>query len=131
MWYPPPLGRAEQRSSAQKLGGGIPTQMDINAITNSIGYQNSVNTSSALCGFTDWRMPTKDELLGIVVDGQDPKINSTWFPNTGSDSYWSSTPTPTGTAAWAVQFYGATPIPSTNSFGRWGTNYVRLVRASN
>ena len=52
--------------------------------TNSIGYKNSVNTS-ALCGFTDWRMPTVDELVGILDRSQAtsyPKIDSTWFPNT-------------------------------------------------
>ncbi|MCX8520952.1 MAG: immunoglobulin domain-containing protein, partial [Rhodoferax sp.] len=62
-------------ASAQKLGGGTPTPTEVNASTNSIGYVNSVN-ASALCGYTDWRMPTKEELLGIVDTGQAsaPKI---------------------------------------------------------
>ena len=54
----------DSTSSGQKLGGGNPTQTEIDAITNSIGYKNSVNTS-ALCGYTDWRLPTKEELRGF------------------------------------------------------------------
>ena len=69
-----------------------PTQTEIDASTNSIGYRNSVSTSG-LCGFTDWRLPTSDELLGIKVNqAESPKINTTWFPNTLADGYWSSLP---------------------------------------
>ena len=119
----------DSTSIAQKPSGNAyvnPTQTDIDASSNSIGYKTSVNAGSGLCGFTDWRMPTKDELLGIVVDGQDPKIDSTWFPNTRSDSYWTSTRV--DNAVWTVQFYGATPAPSALISLHNGTLYVRLVR---
>ena len=75
-----------------------PTPEQINASTNSIGYRNAVNASS-LCGFTDWRLPTVDELKGISLGKKQaadaPSIDTTWFPNTqlvSGDAYWSSDP---------------------------------------
>ncbi|MDY7030605.1 MAG: DUF1566 domain-containing protein [Thermodesulfobacteriota bacterium] len=43
-------------------------------------------------GYTDWRMPTVNELSLIVNSGTDiPAINAGYFPNTVSSYYWSST----------------------------------------
>ncbi|MCX8516873.1 MAG: DUF1566 domain-containing protein [Rhodoferax sp.] len=56
-------------------------------------YKNSVNSNGGLCGYMDWRLPAKNELLGIVDKSQAsaPKIDSTWFPNTQIDyAYWTS-----------------------------------------
>ena len=78
-------------SSPQKISKVTPSSMDINDNTNSIGYRNSVNTSPGLCGFTDWRMPTKSELSVIVDTSQTPAIDHIWFPNTQSSQYWTST----------------------------------------
>ena len=117
------------------------TQANIDATTNSIGYRNTkVNTGNGLCGFTDWRMPTKDELLGIVdltststqcllAPGRSCKINTTWFPNTNSYLYWSSTPQSSSTSsAEVVNFSTGTVI-----FGGTTRNVpqsVRLVRCA-
>ena len=101
-----------------------PTQAEIDASTNSIGYKNAVNTS-ALCGYTDWRLPTSDELQGILASSGSPRIDTTWFPNTQANAYWSSSPyVGYSYGAWFVSFYG----------GYVGYNYrinvshVRLVR---
>ena len=78
---------------ANTAGGSVkPTLEEVNASTNSIGYKNSVNTSG-LCGFTDWRLPTVVELTGIKDADQpaNPLIDSMWFPNTQSTTYWTST----------------------------------------
>ena len=40
-------------------------------------------------GFSDWRLPTTDELRTIRVKGAEPYINQTLFPNTVSTSYLS------------------------------------------
>ena len=109
-----------------------PTQADIDDSTNSIGYKNAVNTS-ALCGFTDWRLPTKEELHGILASSGSPRIDTTWFPNTQSSSYWSSSPymgdpayaTDAGNA-WFVSFnstYNPVFYGGRNAYSR-----VRLVR---
>ena len=48
---------------------------------------------SGLCGFSDWRMPTRDE-LGSISDprktSSPPSINTLYFPHTQSGDYWSS-----------------------------------------
>ena len=122
----------DSTSSAQKPSGATyvnPNQTDVDNGNNSIGYKNAVN-ASALCGFTDWRLPTKDELLGIVDTSQAsaPKINSTWFPNTPlTVYYWSSSPyVGYSNYAWGVFFN----LGSVNYFYRSYDFAVRLVRAS-
>ena len=119
----------DSTSSAQKWNGSAyvnPIQTEIDAIANSIGYQNSVNTS-ALCGYTDWRLPTKEELQGIVASSGIPKIDTTWFPNTRASWYWSSSPYVGYSGyAWLVNFYDGT----VNNDNRDYDFAVRLVRAS-
>ncbi len=45
-----------------------------------------------LAGLTDWRLPSKKELLRIVNYGSsDPAIDAAAFPNTLSANYWSAT----------------------------------------
>ena len=54
-----------------------------------MAYVNSI----ALCGFSNWRMPNRLELQGIVNYGGGGQlaIDAGWFPNTASDiGYWSS-----------------------------------------
>jgi hypothetical protein len=44
-------------------------------------------------GFSDWRLPNKDELRSIVDYGKTgPALDSHYFPNTQSDFYWTSVP---------------------------------------
>ena len=76
------------------------TQADIDASTNSIGYVNSVNAGSGLCGFKDWRLPTKEELQGIFASTGTPRIDTTWFPNTQAAGYWSSSQYVGNVAIW-------------------------------
>lgn len=62
-----------------------PTAGEVSAATNSLGYRNSIN-STALCGFSDWRLPTSDELAAL---GQiSSKLAD--FPETSSGTYWAS-----------------------------------------
>ena len=48
---------------------------------------------AAYCGFTDWRLPARDE-LGSISDPRKtntpPSINMKFFPNTQPGEYWSS-----------------------------------------
>ena len=117
----------DSTTSAQKFDGSAyvnPTQTEMDAITNSIGYRNSVN-ASALCGFTNWRLPTKDELLGIVLSGAKPTIDATWFPNTQAGYYWSLTPVADNSSvAWGVYFENG----DVGYYSRDYASYVRLVR---
>ena len=92
---------------------------------NTQNYAARLNTH-ALCGYADWRVPTRKELLTLVDYGQSaPMIDNDYFPSSG-EFVWSSTPLALeSTSAWGVYFnYG-------NSFSidRQNSRQVRLVRA--
>ena len=88
-------------------------------------YVSQVKVSN-LCGFTDWRMPSKRELYTIRnLNTINPAIDTGYFPNTQSSLYWSaSSYVANPTVAWVVNF----------SFGddgagdKSGNGRVRLVR---
>ena len=93
--------------------------------------------SLALGGHSDWRLPTKKELVSIVNCGvpyPGPEIDTTYFPNTKSSRYWSST---TGAydpdIAWCVGFDGSDVNCYYKFFSSSGGSpdnsyYVRCVR---
>ena len=82
--------------------------------------------ATALCGYSDWRMPTRLKLLTLVHDGTPgPSIDATYFPNTQSSGFSSGSSYVRDPAfAWGVNFSygGASGVYKSNS------SYVRLVR---
>ena len=126
-----PYTNYDSTSSAQKWDGSAyanPTQTEIDASTNSIGFKNAVN-ARALCGFTDWRLPTKEELEGILASSGNPRIDTAWFPNTVAHFYWSSSPYVGNSGnAWAVQFDAGDGVEA--FLTRNANIQVRLVRNS-
>ncbi len=115
--------------------GGEPGSADVSdTCGNTIGFAcNTANyvsyvSESALCGATDWRLPTQAELLTLVHAGnQKPSIDTGFFPNTASVPYWSSTTYARIPGhAWGVHFgYGAAHAESKSV-----PNAVRLVRGT-
>lgn len=90
-------------------------------------YVLAVN-AAGLCGFKDWRMPTRDELFSISDQrkvASPPTANLEYFPFMQADEYW------TGfdyamqyESAWAWNFiYGHDRVDWKRS-----PKYVRLVR---
>lgn len=92
-------------------------------------------------GKVDWRVPTKDELVTLVLctkgrryDGtcqegsSRPAVAQTVFPETASiDAYWTSLPTQFRSYAWLVHFSDGHVF---NGGNRGGQLHVRLVRSS-
>jgi hypothetical protein len=117
-------------ASGMRAGANGYTNYGDGRAGDASAYVASVN-ASGVCGFSDWRLPTADELQSVVdysVAYSGPTIAAGWFPNTPSLSwYWSSSPYVGSTSsAWGVYFnYGGV-----SNDGRGGNNQVRLVRAS-
>jgi hypothetical protein len=82
-----------------------------------------------LGGFSSgWRLPTKLELESLVdfgVASPGPTIDSTAFPSTPAEAFWTSTPYGGGSGgAWYVYFHRG----SSHGDDRTSTYWVRCVR---
>ncbi len=114
---------------------------------NTQAFTHAVNRRR-LCGFNNWRLPSKQELLSIVNYGKvNPAIDSTYFPNTSTGSkdtkngYWSSTPKTyydDGKGCWLFcsgghYVYDAWLVKFSNgadyNVTKFHSGYVRLVRS--
>ncbi len=93
---------------------------------NTQAFVAAVN-AAALCGSSDWRLPSLRELKTIVNHGvSNPSIDTTYFPNTDASYFWSaSTYVPLPTYAWFVYFSdGVGYVASIKTYNY----YARLVR---
>lgn len=110
--------------------------MQASADTDSDGTPDEMNWESALsycanlsfAGADDWRLPNNKELQSIVDYGEyNPSINTTFFPDTISAYYWSSTSyLDNFDEAWAVYFYYGYVYGKPKTFNY----YVRAVRGN-
>lgn len=117
----------------QKWDGAIfvsPTQSEVDANTNTVGYVRHVN-SVALCGYNDWRLPTGDELQGIVNYGA-PVLGATldtgFFPGAVPENteFWTGQESEFPWRAWKVSFYTGEVLKDERRSARG----IRLVRGS-
>lgn len=109
--------------NAATNGGDSGTETDLaTAVCNGVADLTKCNTKSyttavktlpagqALCGFRDWRMPDRFELLSIALTtASDPAIQATHFPdvnlaNLFGAAWSSSSDTDEPEAAWTVYF---------------------------
>ena len=84
--------------------------------------------ASTSATYTDWRLPNIKELSSLAArDRYNPAINSTIFPNTSSDWYWSASPDAYDSSvyAWQLNFNNG----NDNSYLRDDNVHVRLVRS--
>ncbi len=97
------------------------------------GQQTNWNAAIDWCsnldfaGYDDWRLPNVKELQSIIDYGTiSPAIDTTYFINTKSDFYWSSTTVDDDiSVAWYVSFYNGY-VYGNNKTSNF--DYVRAVR---
>ncbi len=108
-----------------KSGSGLHAPTATHTWDNANLFAAAVN-AEALCGYADWRLPTAQELGGIVDSGASaaPTINAV-FVNQASAPYWTASQRSNDiNGAWVVDFSnGAIGSLSTSLPSR-----VRLVR---
>ncbi|HCJ7271306.1 TPA: DUF1566 domain-containing protein [Vibrio cholerae] len=120
-WYNP--DNSTNGGSAGTQNGGTCQGSDC----DTAAFINAVN-SQGLCGASDWRLPSVNELLSIVHNGRvEPVIDQSYFPHTPQYSwYWSSSPDAYGSGyAWGVNFGSGYVDDNGKDYSR----RVRLVRA--
>lgn len=124
-WYEPDYSRNGGIAGTQNGGSCVGSRCDTD------GYVAAVNVVG-LCGYRDWRLPTKQELQGLVDYGiphLGPTIDTAYFPNTMTDTwYWSSSVSAyRADFAWYIFFsYGF--YGNVNASYKTHSPHVRLAR---
>jgi len=84
------------------------------------------SNSASFCGYSDWRVPSKNELLNLASrDRTNPAIDTEYFPNTLPVPFWSTSPyARDSSSAWYVKFSYGNSDQTTSPH----LLFVRLVR---
>lgn len=103
------------------------TAIDSFTWQQALQQAESLNNSGGFAGYTDWRLPNRNELASLVErQCYRPAINENLFPSTSFLEYWSSSPSIyVGTTdVWYVDFDGGLVFTDFKTTG----HSVRFVR---
>ena len=95
---------------------------------NTQSYIEDINKAE-LCTYSDWRLPTRDELKSIVdyYGDSDILIDSLLFPNTQMDTYWTSMSAKDNPSlAYEIPFFFGGSLVRDKTMA----TFVRLVRSA-
>jgi hypothetical protein len=95
---------------------------------NTQSYIEDINKAE-LCTYSDWRLPTRDELKSIVdyYGDSDILIDSLLFPNTQMDTYWTSMSAKDNPSlAYEIPFFFGGSVVRDKTMA----TFVRLVRSA-
>lgn len=110
---------------------GLMWQRQVTATMGSFDVANTYCAGLTLAGFSDWRVPTRIELVSIIdytVAPPAAAIDPTAFPNTPSERYWTaSTLWGNPDYAFQCQFLDGS-VNTWAKNGNQGTPRVRCVR---
>ena len=129
MWMRCSLGQSWNGSTCTGTAAIATWQgaLQLAADINSDGSDADNDGQPGFAGYTDWRLPNRNELESIVEEScWSPAINAAVFPGTPSSWFWSSSPYAYDSDnAWYVNFNYGYVVAN----GKIGTHPVRLVRA--
>jgi len=150
-WYFDNIFSNAQQSGLSNLNQGVDGENEtctggsLHTSTCSSTYYASIANDIALCGMTGWRLPTTDELRGLVMLGSTPiynggitndaiKIDQRFFPNSDQSSplmhFWTSESSASEPVkAVAIDFLNGQDIAvnKTDATAARSRGYVRLV----
>ena len=125
----------QKRTGSSYVSYARPTQAEIDAASNSIGFLKAVN-STALCGSNDWRRPGVEELRDLEVQSDSPNNDPPFFPNTPSGElhdfwslsvYWGPIPSSPSQFPYLAWSWSSTANHA-HGTDRGNHEYVRFVR---
>jgi hypothetical protein len=121
-WYEPATERNHGKAG-QRDGGRCKGKADC----DTLAYVQAFNQQQ-FCGFNDWRLPSRDEMLTLIDRSKANKasINADYFPQTVPSWYWTASSNPDKPDhAWFVLFRNGIAL---NALKRQ-PKHVRLVRS--
>lgn len=92
---------------------------------NTHRFVKAVN-EEGLCGASDWRMPSVDDITSLYMEGWGSPLDPDYFPNQKSQRYWTGTPSAgRWNEAWNYQPSSGQEWPAV---GCNTDHHIRLVR---